>query len=255
VEVLQKAKLSDQAEYSALRDAFQLGVDIHTFTAMGMQGVDAMQEFAGLTGDALDEVQKAWKKRLGDKRQHGKIGNLSLLYAMQDRGLQEAAGKVYNVHWTLEESAAIRSLWLDAYPEVDLWHLWTELNAEKSIWMPDADHGGRRTKKDVYLCVTLGGRSIYAFGLNAALSYQDQSTGADILGKVMNKLRVKHNEIFKCAINQVHDELVLEIPEMYQAEYTKIVSEVMDSCANELMMPYGVPSSCSPAIGKIWIKD
>jgi hypothetical protein len=255
VEVRQKAKDGGNTTYSALRDALQLGVDIHTFTAMGMAGHEPLKEFKGLSGDALEQKQKHWKKVLGDKRQNGKISNLSLLYAMQALGLQTAAGKVYNVHWGLEESAAIIVSWLNSYPEIDLWHLWTELNPIKTIWAPDPDCGGKRLPRVVYLSTTLGGRKIYTFGLNAALAYGDQGSGADILGDVMHKLRVDYPDIFAMAINQVHDELVLEIPDTHSDEVTKIVHKVMDACANVYLSPYEVPSACTPALGKVWLKD
>lgn len=254
-EIRVKAREAGESDYSALRDAFRLGVDIHTYTAMGMQGINQKAEFSGLTGKALKDKQKDWRHKLGDKRQHGKIGNLSLLYAMKARGLSEAAGKIYNVHWTIEESEQIIVMWLDAYPEVDLWHLWTELNPHEELYVPDSDRGGKFSRTQVYLCETLGGRKIYAFGLNAALSYADQSSGADILGMVMHELHENYPDLFAYAVNQVHDEMVFHLPLLNQEENVAKIRDVMDECANRLLMPYGVPSSCSPALGGVWLKE
>lgn len=259
MEVRYKAQLNNEPEFSALRDAFRLGVDIHTFTAIGMQGLDAKAEFQGLPPKELEDKQEAWKSKLkkhpeGDKRQAGKVANLSLLYAMKDRGLQEAAGKNYGMYWTLEEAEKIRLQWLNAYPEIDLWHLWTELTPEATIWGVDPDTG-RRTKLAVYRSVTLDGRELFAFGINAALSYQDQSTGADILARVMHTARTREPDLFECIFNQVHDEVLLELDEDVAEANTVRFVDLMNEQAEVLLMPYGVPSSVGPALGDVWIKD
>ena len=102
---------------------------------------------------------------------------------------------------------------------------------------------------------TLAGSDIVATGLNAALSYQDQSSGADILGMIMHRLHEEYPHIFATAINQVHDELVLCWEAECHDEYLPIVEQVMVECANSLTMPYGVPTAVSPACGPIWVKD
>lgn len=259
LECRSKAERNGEAEYSALRDAFRMGVDIHTYTAIGMIGLDAKAEFVGLSGAELKEKQEDWKTKLkkhpdGDKRQHGKVANLSLLYAMKALGLQRTAGKVYGVYWSLEQSSEILSQWLNAYPEVDLWHLWTELNPYAEIWGVDPDTR-RRTRMQVYESVTLEGRKILAFGLNAALSYQDQSTGADILARVMHELRTQHPKLFNSVFNQVHDEVLVELDTETAEQDNAQFVEVMNRCAEDLLMPYGVPSSVGPAVGDVWIKD
>ncbi|EQD35061.1 DNA polymerase I, partial [mine drainage metagenome] len=106
-----------------------------------------------------------------------------------------------------------------------------------------------------YMSVDLGGREICAFGINAALSYQDQSTGADILGEAMHTLRVEHPEIFRCIANQVHDELVLHVPEDRGIEYQSIVVDVMIRAADKFLGPYGVKTEVSPTLDSVWKKD
>ena len=256
LQVRAKAKAAGAAHWGALRDAFSIsGMDIHTWTALGMLGENPQALFGGVVDDAVEGLLKHWKGELGDKRQTGKVGNLSLLYAMQARGLQEAAAKNYDLHWELDESEGIRKSWTNTYLEIDLWHMWTELNTVDRVYLPDPDRGGKYGNKNVFVSETLGGRRIYAFGLNAALSYEDQSTGADILGMVMRTLRTDHPGVFACVCNQVHDELVLEVPEERAFEYRDIVANVMNTCANALLMPYGIPSDCSPALADVWVKD
>jgi len=255
-DVMRRANAAGTSDWGSLRDAFLFtGMDIHTWTALGMRGKDPIALFKGLDGDATVKELKAWKKELGDGRTTGKVGNLSLLYAMQTVGLMDAAAKNYNIHWDYEFANKVRNDWLAAYVEIDLWHAWTELNPYEQMYMPDKDKGGKFGKKVAYECVTLGGRTIYAFGLNAALAYQDQSSGADILGLVMNEFHTKHPDVFNTIVNQVHDEIVFEVPDEKVEGYTALINDVMSECAERLLMPYGVRGECSPAIGQVWVKD
>ena len=259
LEVTNKARAAGTRTWSALRDAFSLGVDIHTYTAMGMAGHDPAKEFSGLSGAELEAVQKKWKKQLTsgsrDLRQNGKIANLSLLYAMMAAGLQEAAGKNYDVHWTLEEADEIIRAWMNAYPEVELWHLWTDLNVVETVWAPDPDRGGRRRPYAVYHTKTLAGRPMHVRGLNSALAYPDQGSGADLLEAVLHVLRVRHPDTFQYVVNQVHDELVFEVPATELDAHRDLVSKVMDDVANRWLGLYGVVSANSPAAGDVWMKD
>lgn len=255
-ECLFHARKNGTSEWGALREAFAIpGMDIHTWTALKMTGQDPVAMFSGKSDDEIAKELKAQKKLLGDKRQNGKVGNLSLLYAMTVKGLIDTAAKAYNIHWTFEEATEIHEGWFKSYPEIELWHLWTELNPHSFVYIPDPDRGGRMSRKPVYESWTLGGRLIYAFGLNAALSYEDQSTGADILGTVMDTLRQHHPEVFETIINQVHDEVVFEIPEELVDTYLPIIQKVMVDSAEVFLGPYGVSAECSPAIGDTWLKD
>lgn len=243
-----------EREYSALRDAFVADIDIHTFTGMKLVGRDPMKEFDGLSLPDRKALEKKLKKELGPRRQQGKIANLSLLYGMADAGFQEAAARGYDEHWSMEEAHEIRALWMNAYPEVELWHLWTECLQAGIVYVPEQGKE-KPVRTGWWMARTLAGRDIVASGLNAALSYQDQSSGADILGMIMHRLHEEYPHIFATAINQVHDELVLAWPSEVHDEYLPIVEQVMVECANSLTMPYGVPTAVSPACGPIWVKD
>lgn len=243
-----------EREYSALRDAFIADIDIHTFTGMKLVGRDPLKEFEGLALKERKALEGKLKKELGPRRQQGKIANLSLLYGMGDAGFQEAAARNYDEHWTMEEAHDIRTLWLNAYPEVELWHLWTECLQAGVVYLPSQTRP-KPAKTGWWMARTLGGRDIVAFGLNAALSYQDQSSGADILGMIMHHLHEEYPQIFQWTINQVHDEQVFCWPKEHHDEYLEVVERVMVEQANKLTMPYGVPCAVSPACGVLWIKD
>lgn len=243
-----------ERDYSALRDAFVQEIDIHTFTGMKLVGRDPMKEFSGLSREERKALEKHIKHEIGPRRQQGKIANLSLLYGMMAAGFQEAAARGYDEHWELEEAAGIRELWMDSYPEVELWHLWTESLQEGVVYLPT--QGSPKPKRTGWWrSRTLGGREIVAFGLNAALSYQDQSSGADILGTITHTLEQEHEAVFATSFNQVHDEQVFCIPKEHHHAYLKIIEQVMVECANRFTMPYGVPCAVSPAAGPIWVKD
>lgn len=254
-QVRTKAMARGEVTWGSLRDAFAIpGMDIHTWTALAMQGRDPAAMFAGKSDEEIAKDLKALKKELGDARQSGKVGNLSLLYAMQALGLITAAAKNYDIHWTLEEGQAIIDAWMASYPEIELWHCWTALNEVEKVRIPTRERmDGSNT--GIYRSVTLGGRTIYAFGLNAALSYEDQSTGADILGLAMRILREEHPDVFACLINQVHDEILGEFPKERGDEMGWALANVMMQAADRFLAPYGVRVEVSPAVGDVWLKD
>lgn len=255
-QVRERAEAAGTSEWGSLRDAFAIaGMDIHSWTTLSMTGRNPVARFAGMSDTQVAEALEKVKEELGPTRQTGKVGNLSLTYAMKTRGLMEAAAKNYNIHWECEEADAVRLGWLASYVEVDLWHAWTELNPFEHVYIPDAEYGGEMRRKPVYRSVTLGGRVIYAFGLNAALSYEDQSTGADILGTVMARLRTAHPEVYTCVINQVHDEVVFEVPDAQVESAGCVIRDTMVSCAEQFLMPFGVHAECSLAVGQTWQKD
>jgi DNA polymerase I-like protein with 3'-5' exonuclease and polymerase domains len=254
--VRERAEAAGTPEWGSLRDAFNIpGMDIHSWTALGMIGRDPVAEFGGLSNDEVAKRLKVVKKELGDTRKTGKVGNLSLLYAMKTLGLCEAAAKNYNIHWSFEEGDSVRTSWLATYIEIDLWHAWKELTPIDSVYIPDPDRGGRYVKKAVYDCRTLADRKILAFGLNAALSYEDQSSGADALGVFMYTMRMKYPKVFETTVNQVHDEVVFQIKDEHVEGYTQIIQDEMVACAEKFTMPFGVHVECSPAIGQVWLKD
>jgi hypothetical protein len=261
--VRDRARQAGTPEWGSLRDAFSItGMDIHTWTGLSMNGEDPIAIFAGKSNEAVVKELKIVKARLGSKRQAGKVANLSLTYAMKELGFQDAAARVHNIHWSIEEATEVRAKWLATYVEVDLWHAWTELNPAVTeyskdgfVFVPDPEKGNKFVKKPVFASVTLGNRLIYALGLNAGLAFEDQSTGADICGTVMDVLHRDYPEIFFSMCNQVHDECVFIFSDEHVEEYTKIAVDVMVSSAEKFLMPFGVKAEVSPAVGEVWIKD
>ncbi len=266
-EVMHRARLAEEPEWSALRDAFRLNLDIHTYTALKMTGKEPAEIFAGLGRAEIKAVQDELKKELGGKRKAGKVANLGLLYAMREFGFMEYANKNFNMGWDLEYATEVRAQWLDAYPEVDLWHCWTELNPGGTfrhqnddqaflprLWIPEPGKAANMPR-EWYKVTTLGGRELCAFGTNAALAFPDQGTGADIISLSLQLLREEAPQVFATCINQVHDELVFEVPADQAEAYGEVVAEAMSRAGNHFCAPFGVPINADVLIGDVWLKD
>lgn len=262
-EVVMQAEKLGEPEWSALREAFRLNLDIHTYTAIKMDGRNPAEIFNGLDAGQIKVIQKKLKEELGDKRKAGKVANLGLLYAMMEAGFADYANKTFNMGWDIAYATEVRAQWLDAYPEVDLWHCWTELNPggqgiytdiPHKLWIPEKGKA-HNMPREWYAVRTLGGRTMVTFGINAALAFPDQGSGADIIGLSLRILREENPEVFHTCINQVHDELVFEIPAEHQDDYAAVISEAMSRAGNHFCMPYGVPIQAEALIGDVWLKD
>lgn len=244
-------------DWSNLRNAFNIkGMDIHTFTTLAMNGENPAETMKTMTDLEIAAFLKEAKKRIGDRRQSGKVANLSLMYAMGVQGLVDTAAKSYNIHWSWDEAETIHRQWLeDSYSEVDLWHCWRALNPAGQVMMPDPEKGGRVVPKDYWVSYTLGGRPIYSFTLNAALSYEDQATGADIVAKLFSTLFSQHTDVFDTIMNQIHDEVLFEVDEERVEELTAFTSKMLIESAEFYTMRFGVHANCGPAVGDTWLKD
>lgn len=253
-EVLAHARAQGNWDWSALREAFQKDLDIHTYTALKFRGDDPNAYFDGKTMAQIATIQAALKEELGDTRKSGKVGNLGLLYAMGDAGFADYGNKGFNMGWNLAQAGQIRAQWFDAYPEVDLWHTWTALNPAGRVWVPEPGKNGNRPR-DYFVVETLGGRRLVALGLNAALAFPDQGSGADIIGRALHSLRMDHPDVFATAINQVHDELVFEFPTEHVEQYSELVGRAMSQAGDHFTMPFGVPITAGCIVGDVWLKD
>lgn len=246
--------------YGALREAFLLGVDIHTYTALKMDGVDVAKELEGKSQDDVAELMEHYKTLLGGKRKVGKVSNLSLMYGMTVPSFIDYASSAWDMHLSFEEGKKISDSWYGIYLEIKLWSLATEMRGVQVL-----DTAGRPVRlrygedkgKTVtaFYTHTLTQRPILGLGLNSGLNYQDQGTGADILVMTMHILAEKYPEVEKSIINQVHDELVLECLPEHEKEYTLKLQEAMNEAGDELLREYHVPMKSDFVGGTVWIKD
>lgn len=257
------------AGYSALRNAFCIGMDVHTYTGLRMLGRDPEAEVAGLSGPALKARMDELKEEIGDARKRGKVSNLSLLYGMAAVSFRRHAAKVFDVHMSEEEAQTDIDLWLNAYPEIRLLSASTHLRSEHrynpdglggrfglhgSVRIYDPKHG---KAKHAPICsdTTLMGRPVVAAGLNASLNYPDQGSGADLLMRVLDRLERETPDLYAAAINQVHDELVFEV-DAETAEVDKDRIRALMTDEGRLMLgDYGMPMDASIVVDDVWMKD
>lgn len=264
---------SDNA-YSSLRAAFRYGVDIHSWTAAKMQGIDVEKRFqACSTPEEFAEQNHILKTELGDFRKLGKVANLALLYGMGTEGFllycksnwdihflpDDTSGMSEDEQWehAMSEARLLRLQWLDAYPEVELMSLVTEF--QNQVY-PKYDCIIRKNGKSieryspVWMTHTLTGRPITASSKFAALNYPNQGTGSDILMAAVESLRKNYPDTYAMIINQVHDELVLESPIETAAENARLLENAIQESGTKLLGPYGVPMKVETVISDCWQK-
>ncbi len=258
---------------SAFRRAFRLGVDVHTYTTLKLQGKDPDALAAGLEGEDLRNRFETLKAELGEARQRGKIANLSLLYGMSAPSFRSHAAKVYGIHMSAEEAEDTVNRWLAAYPEIDLLAAGTALretvfrdgrdgrpyfansllgtSSSGVIEIYDPKRGKVRAQP-VWYDTTLDRRPICAVGLHAAINYPDQGSGADLLHRVFHVLETEHPDLYDCIVDQIHDEILFEVPEAEAEGYAVRIREVLEREGNRMLGPYGVPMEAGVQVGEVW---
>jgi DNA polymerase-1 len=135
----------------------------------------------------------------------------------------------------------------------------TVLEADRAeVYVPVKDRVSDRSPRRQYAWrisgLTLSGREVCASSLNAALNYPDQGTGADILTLVFYRIRTdaRYQSLEPWLVNQVHDEIVLEVPDA-QVEWAKQkLQDVMVDVAENLLLPHGVSMAVEVAAAKTW---
>ena len=186
----------------AMIAAFNAGQDIHAATA------------AAIYHCGIDEVTK-------DQRRHAKAINFGLIYGMSSFGLSKSTGL------TPAEASAFVKAYFEQFPKV------------KSFL-----DGLRQTAAQQGWVQTLAGRKRYFPNLKREMNYNlrnreereainapVQGTSADILKAAMIRLpaELEKRGLHASIILQVHDELMLEVPEEELSETQNAVREVMEN--------------------------
>jgi DNA polymerase-1 len=241
----------------------QQGLDPHLVTAADFARRSGALDFEGHPlqwVSALDLTNiRALKEKLRRERQSAKAANFGLLYGMKEQGLHASGIRNFGLVWTLEEASEARRAWFWLYPELHLWHLWTKYcqsqksNREKwRLW----GFGDEKSKLiipqydvRVFKTTTLTGRPIAALNeLSAALNYQAQGTGADILSCAIAALP---EEIAAMMMMPVHDELVLEVP-FGSVDAIKTVVEATMVAAAAGVLGASIPVVVETSVGQTW---
>ncbi len=200
--------LAHLSEDPNLIAAFRDNLDIHTTTAMKIFG-------------------KTKEEITGAERALAKTVNFSIIYGVSAFGLAQ------DLKSSIKEAKSYIKTYYDHYYQVK----------------PYLDSLIEKAKSDGYV-ETLYGRRRYipelkssqfqtrSFGERAAMNAPLQGTAADLIKLAMNKVAksLKGAGCRARLILQVHDELILEVPEGELTEVTKILREGMENVA-ELRVP------------------
>lgn len=194
--------------------AYNENKDIHAITASQIFGVD------------LDDVTT-------DMRRIGKMVNFSLVYGASPYGLSQ------KLNISFKEAKQFIDRYFKLYKKV-------QENQENAIKIAkekgyvETLYGRKRYVKNI----RTGSHDIKRIAINTPI----QGTAADIMKFAMIKVYNKLPDYAKMIL-QIHDEIVLEIPEDKTEEIKKILIENMENAVK-----LDVPLKADVAIGKYWSK-
>ena len=202
-----------------LLKAFAAGEDIHRATA------------AEILGIPLDQVDQ-------EQRRYAKVINFGLIYGMSEFGLASQLG--------IERSAARAYMerYFARYPGVDTYMRQTREKARQSgyvetvlgrrLWLPEINNanGNRRQGAE-----------------RAAINAPMQGTAADIIKLAMIAVRnwLHQAQLRSKLIMQVHDELVLEVPD----DEVALVKDTLPECMGNVLQ-LDVPLLIEVGVGDNW---
>jgi DNA polymerase-1 len=202
-----------------LLDAFAKGEDVHRATA---------SEVFGVTREDVS----------GEQRRYAKVINFGLIYGMSAFGLASNLG--------IERAAAASYIdkYFARYPGVKAYMDRTRNEAHergyvetvfgRRLWLPDIKSGnqGRRQGAE-----------------RAAINAPMQGTAADLIKLAMIAVQgwLESEKLATRMIMQVHDELVLEVPDSELEQVKAAVPGLMTSVAKLL-----VPLVAEPGVGRNW---
>jgi DNA polymerase-1 len=215
--------LAHMAQDPAMLASFARGEDIHASTAAAIYGVP------------LSEVTSA-------QRRVAKMTNFAISYGVTGYGLAERTGL------TTEEADAFIRTYFETYPRIKEYIDRTRRQAREQGYV-ETLLGRRRyfpelaTGSRVHHNVR---QAAYRMAINAPI----QGTAADILKVAMNRLwrQLESRGLRGRMILQVHDELVLEVPEGELVEVAAVVVRTMEG-AHSLDAPLKVDTK----VGRNWL--
>jgi len=187
-----------------LLSAFHHGEDIHVSTAARILDVP------------LDKVTP-------DMRRLAKTINFGLVYGMGGWGLAT------RTELTLEEAGQFISSYFAQYPRVREYLDGIKQQAQEQGWV-ETLLGRKRHFPELQSGGT-GRGNFKAAALRMAINHPIQGTAADIIKIAMIRLHdeLQSRDLSSKMILQVHDELVLEVPDSEAATVTQLVQSVMES--------------------------
>ncbi len=205
-----------------LLDAFARDEDVHTLTAAQLYGV------------TLDRVTP-------DMRRTGKAVNYGVIYGMTGYRLARDTG--------LDRKKATEFVRRHAelFPAIQAYFEETLQSAEEKGYV-ETPLGRRRYLPDL----RSPSRQKREAARRAAENMPNQGTTADIIKQAMLKVhaRLRERSLRARMLLQVHDELLLELPESELSEVAELVLAEMSGAA-KLSVPLKVEAKCGPNWGEM----
>lgn len=262
VRIFRKRKEHKTEMFGALAIAFREGIDPHLFTGLAM----AQQAGMDIGGaEPLTVIRTAMKEgpeavaaltnKFKKQRQNAKAVNFGLLYGMTPPTLHMTGIVNYRSTWSPEEAQAASDAWFTLYPELGFWQYFTILRPE---WEGQAQvckssrNGPTVDAKELrsWRVTSLFGRQYVREAFREALNYQDQGTGAHMVFKAMTLMP---KDVRACLIDQIHDEILAEVPEEMAEKYKDAISAAMVKAGKEALGKYNVPVTADAEIGDVWL--
>ena len=203
----------------ALIDAFKNAEDIHTRTAAQIYGTD------------VKTVDSAMRRT-------AKIINFGVLYGMSAHRLTRELGIEY------KEASAFISTYFDTYPKVQA-YIDTTLEFARKRGYVETMLGRRRYIPDI----GSNNRNAREYAERTAYNMPIQGAAADIMKLAMLALAPKLEPYDARLTLQVHDELIVEVPENHAKKVAELMQDTMES-AYEL----AVPLATEVGIGDNWLE-
>jgi DNA polymerase-1 len=211
--------LAHLSQDATLLRAFSTNTDIHKETA------------ALLFQVPLDQVTN-------EQRQLGKRINFSILYGLTPFGLSK------DLKIPLKDAKTYIDRYFEKYPQVSTWMERTVEDTKKNgyvtTWL-----GRRRYVPGIYE----KNRSLYELARRIAINTVAQGTAAEIMKVGMINLQKAFDEN-KCGAHmvlQIHDELLISVPESEQAKTETIVKKTLVS-----VVQWSVPLEVTTRFGGNW---
>ena len=209
--------LADMANVKGLIEAFNNHEDIHTRTAKEVFGTETVTS---------------------EERRKAKAVNFGIIYGIGAWSLSE------DIHTTPREAQAFIDKYLSIYPEIKTYMETTVENAIKQGYVTTMMKRRRyigELESPIY--------AVREFGKRTSMNAPIQGSAADIIKKAMIDLHayIDKNKKKSRILLQVHDELVLEVPEAELTEMQKVVPDIMSKAVK---LKVQLESSCDT--GKNW---
>ncbi|MCL6523615.1 MAG: DNA polymerase I [Thermoflavifilum sp.] len=204
-------------------EAFQKGLDIHTATASRVFGVP------------IDQVTK-------EMRYRSKSVNFGIIYGQGPFGLAQ------NLGISRTEAKELIDNYFKQYPGIKAYmdqqiafakkHGYVKTLMGRKRWLPDI-HSSNNT--------------VRGYAERNAINMPIQGTAADMIKLAMIRIheQLQHHHLKSTMILQVHDELVLDVPE---EEVKQVSSIVIQEMQQALPLPHDVPVVAEVGVGKNWLE-